>query len=274
MRARPGSPWSAGRALCAGILLLCGFATTVSAGPVAVRSGEHPGFSRLVIDFGQVPQWTVNDLEGGRRFEFGGEPVALDVTDVFARMGRSRIESVSAGPGYLDLTLTCDCGVTAFELVGGRLVIDVSERARTGARPVARKPEAAFVRPRVLGETLGSAPLAGIDSTGRHAALVAADAPAETSPFSPRAVVAVRPVPRPAPMPRATVPGDIPLIGAPPAPAAAGSRGTGEAAAGSLPPYRGAGLPGARHGASPLLLETLSAQDRHNAATEAMSRSE
>jgi len=271
MRARVGSPRLAERAVFAAIVLLCGFAMAASAGPVAVRSGEHPGFSRLVIDFGQVPQWTVNEREGGRRLDFAGQAVALDVSGVFARMGRSRIASVDAGPGHLDLTLTCDCAVTVFELAGGRLVIDVSEQAGTGTRRVASEPEAVFVRPRVLGETLETTPLAGIDIAAPHDAFVAPRAPAEPGPFAPKPVVSGRPALLAASMPRAAVPGPVLLAVDPPATAAAGSPQAAEAVAGSLPPHRGEGFAGTRHGPSPWLFATLSAQDRQTAATEAMS---
>ncbi|MEM9708774.1 MAG: hypothetical protein AAF871_08265 [Pseudomonadota bacterium] len=128
---------------------------------VTVRSGEHPGFSRLVLDLGSIPEWSLDGSGTSRRIDLIDRGVEFDTSGVFRRIGRGRIAGLDTGPGWLDLRLNCNCVVSADTLPGGRLVIDV-----VGApRPVTRTASAAyserntntgagFAEPLVLSETL------------------------------------------------------------------------------------------------------------------------
>lgn len=131
-------------------------AAGVRAEPVAVRSGEHPGFTRLVLDFATLPDWTMVEDGTARQFIFDGPPVRFEAGSVFARIGRQRIRGLRAGMNRLDLDLGCACAVTAAALPGGRLVIDVSDRP-SGSPDARARPEPAvtgFARPAVLDESL------------------------------------------------------------------------------------------------------------------------
>jgi len=145
-RARWSSSWRIAFAI-----MLATPVAGAAAEPVRVRSGEHPGFSRLVLDFGQVPHWsvTLDGLEGTVTFE--GPPLLLDASEVHDRIGRGRIRSVRAEANGLHLALGCDCVVEAYALPGGRLVIDVGERSEQ--RPVGAG--TGFAQPRVLDEGTG-----------------------------------------------------------------------------------------------------------------------
>ena len=95
--------------------------------PVRVRSGEHPGFSRLVLEFPDRPAWSVREKDG--RVEVVVTPAgwSFDLSQVFERIPKSRISDVTATESGLALVLGCTCRVTAFEVRGAALVIDVAD---------------------------------------------------------------------------------------------------------------------------------------------------
>lgn len=102
--------------------------------PIIVRSGEHGGFTRLVF---RVPAQTGWDLEqSGRLLSLSIDlPTGvIDSSDVFRRIGRDRLQSISQpGPGAaVDLALSCDCFAVARMERGGLLVVDI--RPSTGVR--------------------------------------------------------------------------------------------------------------------------------------------
>ncbi len=104
--------------------------------PLVVRSGEHPGFSRLVLQFTSLPQWTFGTVEGGYELRSGATDTPFDLSRIYQRIPRTRISDVSSpGPGRLFLRLGCPCIPDVFELPGGRLVIDVRDEAGPGGAP-------------------------------------------------------------------------------------------------------------------------------------------
>ncbi|MDJ1008264.1 MAG: hypothetical protein QNJ13_10620 [Paracoccaceae bacterium] len=127
-------------------LAAAGLARPAAADIVTVRSGEHPGFTRLVLDFDAVPRWSLSADGRTRRFAFSGPRFEVATDRVFERIGRGRIGGVAGGENSLDLELACDCAVTAYVLVGGRLVIDVGgAEGRRGAATGSAIAGAAFV---------------------------------------------------------------------------------------------------------------------------------
>jgi len=89
-----------------------------------IRSGEHEGFSRLVIYFDQPLEWEFNAtpdgyelaVEGGRGFAVGG---------VFDFVPRRRLTDLKSTPGRLKLSVGCDCPVRSFSVSPEILVIDI-----------------------------------------------------------------------------------------------------------------------------------------------------
>lgn len=99
---------------------------------VGVRSGEHAGFTRLVIDFNEPEDWVFGRVDGG--FEF--RPTRRDTTyrldRVFDKIGRARVEDVrDLGEGRLLLGVSCKCHAEVDELANGKVVLDIT----TGAAP-------------------------------------------------------------------------------------------------------------------------------------------
>ena len=119
------------RRMAAGLLLV-GLAL-VAAGPVAaqavaVRSGEHVDFSRLVLDFDASAGWDLGPVPGGYEFRAHDRNVNFDTTRVFDYIPRKRIWDIrTPAPGVLRLLVDCACHVDGFELRRSRIVVDVKD---------------------------------------------------------------------------------------------------------------------------------------------------
>lgn len=95
---------------------------------VTVRSGEHAGFSRLVLGFDASAGWQLGRTDGGWEFRAEGSRVTFDVSRVYDLIPRTRIAAVEApAPGVLQLRIDCVCHVDGFELRRSRVVIDVKD---------------------------------------------------------------------------------------------------------------------------------------------------
>ncbi len=113
----------------AGLLaLLLLFPATLRAEISQVFSGEHAGFSRLVIQLPAPAPWILGKTIAGFELRIADPALELDTTRIFSRIPRSRITNVGQpGPGRLSISLGCDCPVDSFELRPGRIVIDVRD---------------------------------------------------------------------------------------------------------------------------------------------------
>ena len=117
----------AGRlAFLAGLTLLV-LSVPVRAQDAVVRSGEHAGFTRIVVDLPARVDWSVGG-QGARREivlqDFGGR---LDFSQVYDRLssGRvARIAALSTAKG-LALDMNCACDVALSWLDPGMLVVDI-----------------------------------------------------------------------------------------------------------------------------------------------------
>jgi hypothetical protein len=120
-----------------GLSILATLATLVSpiffsaafAETIAVRSGEHPDFTRLVLKLQPVSNWTLTKDSGIASLDIKADNIIFDVSTVFERIPRSRLRSVgqSEPGGPLLLELNCECRVEAFKSSGDLLVVDVSD---------------------------------------------------------------------------------------------------------------------------------------------------
>ena len=94
-----------------------------------VRSGEHGGFSRLVVDLPGEVAWQLDPQKeaAGYLLRFPDRGFGFDTGTVFDRIGTGRVAAVtSPTPGTLAIDLACDC-VIAAQLVGQRmLAMDIS----------------------------------------------------------------------------------------------------------------------------------------------------
>ncbi|MCB1364754.1 MAG: hypothetical protein KDK02_11570 [Rhodobacteraceae bacterium] len=108
--------------------------------PVVLRSGEHDGFSRLVLPIGEATAWSLK--QSGRRatLTLNRPRIEFDTSRVFDRIPRKRLVALGQdGPaGALVLDLGCECEVSAFKQGESYLVIDISDGKAGPAAPVPR----------------------------------------------------------------------------------------------------------------------------------------
>jgi hypothetical protein len=105
------------------------FATPALAAPVLVKSGEHDGFTRLVMDFGHPIAWQLGRTEDGYELRIADQSPGYDLTEAFKLIGKSRLAAIWADPnsGDLRLGIACACHAIPFEFRPGIVVIDLSD---------------------------------------------------------------------------------------------------------------------------------------------------
>jgi len=121
------------RARLAPSLLLCLWAlvapVAVMAQAVRVTSGEHDGFSRIVLQFPGPVDWQLRRTDEGYALSVASQRPRYDLTDVFRLIPRDRLAAIFADPatGGLTLTVGCACHALPFELRPGLVVIDIRD---------------------------------------------------------------------------------------------------------------------------------------------------
>lgn len=120
---------------------------------VRVLSGEHPGFTRLAFVFDQPTDWRFGrvDAAGGGDGPDGAEgprlyelrlargDVDLDISRVFDRVPRTRLEALTTRESRLRLTVAAGHRAVPFELRAGVMAIDI--------RPGPPPPDSPFETP-------------------------------------------------------------------------------------------------------------------------------
>lgn len=109
------------------LLVLLALAKPVFAQPVQVTSGEHEGFTRVVLNFGAAVEWQFGRTEDGYEFRKIGTPARYDLTAVFDLIGKSRLAAISADAAALDIGFACACHAIPFEFRPGIIVIDLRD---------------------------------------------------------------------------------------------------------------------------------------------------
>ncbi|WP_417806283.1 hypothetical protein [Thioclava sp.] len=107
-------------------LFLCCLALPAHAVPVAVRSGEHADFSRLVVMLPKGAQWKVEPRADGYRLESKMKNPEFQLQDVFRLIPRTRLERVQsdAAAGGLLFETAKGVEVRSFQLRLGGVVLD------------------------------------------------------------------------------------------------------------------------------------------------------
>jgi len=97
---------------------------------VNVLSGDHPGFSRLVLYLPEAMGFTLSQTQAGAQLKLETPGLNFDTSDVFRRIDTARIASVTplSGQSGLALRFNCDCEAQAFLDNGSLLVIDVTPK--------------------------------------------------------------------------------------------------------------------------------------------------
>lgn len=135
MTVRPAWPIAAA-------LMLAVLAVTAPPGlafPVSVRTGDHPGFARIVLQADRPVTWQLGRAGDGYRLRLsavdGGGAASFRLDQAFQKIGRNRVAGLDASgeAGDLQIDLACTCRASAFELPGGGLVVDIADGAADGA---------------------------------------------------------------------------------------------------------------------------------------------
>lgn len=109
------------------------FANAALGQPVTVKSGEHDGFTRIVLTFPESSDWQLSRTVTGYEFQRPGRREIYDLSDVYRLIKKDRLKSLWADPasGHLQLGIDCECHAIPFEFDAKTLVIDI----RDGAPP-------------------------------------------------------------------------------------------------------------------------------------------
>lgn len=99
------------------------------AGPAVVTSGEHPGFTRLVMQFNGPVDWQVGRALDGYVLRLNGERPIYDLGKAFDLIGKSRLAALWADPasGDLHFGIACACYAIPFEFRPGVIVVDLRD---------------------------------------------------------------------------------------------------------------------------------------------------
>ncbi|WP_222101801.1 hypothetical protein [Jannaschia seosinensis] len=114
-------------------LVLAVFGAQVHAQSVPVQSGEHETFSRLVFltELGQ--EWQIDRSGRSASIEFARPLPQLDLSKVFYFIPKDRLTSLTATEAGLSLSLSCECGISVFQLQSGHIVVDITDDADTAS---------------------------------------------------------------------------------------------------------------------------------------------
>lgn len=103
-------------------------ASGAAADDLTVRSGEHEGFTRLVVHVPQDTGWVLKHTKNGARLHVALKDATYDISSVFRRLTQDRLTAMSqAKPGAaLELEFGCDCVASAYLFKNTMIVIDIA----------------------------------------------------------------------------------------------------------------------------------------------------
>ena len=124
-------------AFCALILSSIAQAETIT-----VRSGEHEGFSRIVVDLPEPTTWTMEQNDLGYQLDLERPDSRFVLDSIFQRVPRTRVIGVRQleGRSSLIFRVAEQIEAKAFTLDGGAIVVDFSDAPLPESRPVAELP--------------------------------------------------------------------------------------------------------------------------------------
>lgn len=99
---------------------------TCSAVEAAIRSGEHAEFSRFVISFDDLPEWSLAQTEGELRLRFDVGHLDVDLSRVFEKVPRTRVSNMRIEGDSLVFDLNCACAADAVRFGSDSLIVDVA----------------------------------------------------------------------------------------------------------------------------------------------------
>ncbi len=124
--------WRIAPAVLAGLL----GASAAVGETVGVRTADHVGFTRIVLDFADRPSWQLGRAGEGYELRTGRPSIRYDLNGAYRRIGRDRVAAIRSGnDGTLALELACDCALSVQELPNQGLVIDIRDGAPAAGNP-------------------------------------------------------------------------------------------------------------------------------------------
>ena len=95
--------------------------------PVPVRTGEHDGFTRLVLDLPRALPWRLETDGDEAKLALDGIRADFDLDGAFRRLTTTRVAGLTqtAGASTLSIALGCACRVEAFRVGETMLAIDI-----------------------------------------------------------------------------------------------------------------------------------------------------
>lgn len=102
------------------------------AAPLDVRTGDHQGYTRVVVKITDGTDWRVGRVEGGYGIQIDSAQ-GFDTADFYDRISADRITGLGDGddPTRLVLELGCDCSADAFVFASNYLVVDIRDGPAT-----------------------------------------------------------------------------------------------------------------------------------------------
>ena len=153
------------------LVILAALATLVSltaqgrAQTLAVETGEHASFTRLVVRIGSERSWQLEQT--GRRWRLDLTPGVdgYNLARSFDVIPRTRVADLSQEGDALILDLACDCPVSAFRYLESFVVIDVSDPGSAGDIERGDSETASLLSgPQVGNETRDASDLAAVNT--------------------------------------------------------------------------------------------------------------
>ncbi|MBY6048854.1 hypothetical protein [Vannielia litorea] len=104
-------------------------AAPLRAETVRLLSGEHNGFTRIALVLARESAWRVGRIEGGFGLELARRDIAVDLTEAFDLIPRTRIGTLKfdAAEGLLSIGVRCNCHADAFQIRSNILVVDIRD---------------------------------------------------------------------------------------------------------------------------------------------------
>lgn len=103
------------------------FASTATAEPIVVFSGEHQGYSRVVMNVPENSNYQAQHVLGQVKVTFNQHRGGFDHKRVFNRISRARIDDVTNTPSSVTFHLACDCKVSLFKVDANHIALDVAD---------------------------------------------------------------------------------------------------------------------------------------------------
>lgn len=106
------------------VLAQAAFAQTV-----VVKSGDHPGFTRLVLELPVTTDWEMGRTDEGYELRLKIDGMRFDLSRVFDAIQRGRLAAIwmDPGSGGLRLGVACACHAMPFEFRPGIIVVDLRD---------------------------------------------------------------------------------------------------------------------------------------------------